>query len=241
MFRPFIVLTAWGCAAAADPAPTPSQVMLAALAGADTARSELARDEAAWALERARLAALIAATIADTERLKREAEAAEGRRDHAAAKLAAAGSGTDLDAVRQVLAAGGDTAGTALARISAAQLPGTVPAVAEAAGADRFDAVVRALESAERAAGTVSVEIISGVRAGSALAVRVLRIAGAAAWWVALDGSAAGTVVLRDGVVVLEDAAPEDALRIGAALAQAEGRQPPSLLLLPAPASGATP
>lgn len=209
--------------AAADPATA----VRAELQAANRARAELAREESAWTAERQRLTALIAATTAETERLEREAASAAARRDAARAAITALGSAAELDALRTRLAEAGAAAAGQLRALAATVPPGVI-----ALGDDlSFDAVVRVLEGAERAAATVTVEVVTGSRDGRAEAVKLLRVAGAAAWWVSLDGRTAGTAAMRDGKLVLTAAAESEAIR--AALAQAEGRGQPSIVVLP--------
>ncbi len=212
--------------AAADPA----SAALEHLRAANVARGELARERAAWTAESQRLEALIAATIAETSRLTGEAVAAEGVRDAARARLAALGAEGDLDALRARLGEAG-VAMAARLRALAATLP---PGIVSLGDDQDFDAVVRALEGAERAAGTVTVEVVSGFRDGHTEAVKLLRAAGAAVWWVSLDGQAAGTARVAAGVLMLATIDDEaERVAISAALAQAEGRIQPALVLLP--------
>lgn len=239
-----VVLFAW-----ADPgrsataAETPSTTDAAAVAleqlrAANVARAELSREEAAWKAERERLQAAIAATRAEVARLERDAVESETQRDTARAKLAAIGTTSDLDTLRARLGESGMTLRGALKSLAASVPPGVVaPPGDDLAGEALFDAAVRALEAAERAAGTLGVEVVSGTRAGQSEAVKLLRVAGAAAWWVSLDGTAAGSARIADGRLQL-DAAPDEPTRLAitAALAQAEGRAHPTVLLLPAPA-----
>jgi hypothetical protein len=218
--------------------PDASTVALEQLRAANVARGELAREESAWKNERERLLATIAATRAEVTRLERDAADAEAQRDNARAKLAAIGATSDLDTVRMRLADAGVKLRTALKTLAATVPPGAVAAPADdLAGEAAFDAAVRALDAAERSAGTLGVEVVSGTRSGQTEAVKLLRVAGAAAWWVALDGSAAGTARMADGKLQLDAASNEPTrLTITAALAQAEGRAHPTVLLLPAPA-----
>lgn len=222
--------------AAVDSGPSdPAAAALEQLRAAGQTRTDLAREESAWTLERSRLLALIEATAAETARLEREAGSAEAVRDAARTRLSALGSGSDLEAVRNRLGEAGTVLSSTLAVVARGLPPGAVPALGEASGEGRFDAVVRALEAAERAAGSVAVEVVTGDRDGRPQAVKMLRIAGAAAWWVALDGSAAGVVEIHDGAVRLRAADADEAAAIAGALAQAEGRQPPAVVLLPLP------
>lgn len=218
---------------AADGAPDPAASALEQLRAANQARSELARESAAWESERQRLAAIIAATRADTARLERDATAAEAARDAARTRLAALGNGNELDALRARLAEAGERMAVQLAALARSLPPGAIPTPAASAGDGAFDAAVRTLESAERAAGSLAVEVVTGDRAGRTEAVKVLRVAGAAAWWVALDGSAAGILRMSDGMAKLEPADESGRTAILAALAQAEGRLQPALTVLP--------
>lgn len=223
ILRRLVLLLLPGLLAAADPAAA----VLDELQAANRARAELAREEAAWTAERQRLAALIAATAADTARLEREASSAETRRDAARAAITALGSAADLEALRIRLAEAGAAAADRL-RALAATLPPGVIALGDDTG---FDAVVRILEGAERAAATVTVEVVTGTREGRPEAVKLLRVAGAAAWWVSLDGRAAGTAAMRDGTLTLTMTPEAEAIR--QALAQSEGRGQPGIVVLP--------
>jgi hypothetical protein len=209
--------------AAADPAAT----VLAELQAANRARADLAREESAWTVERQRLTALVAATEAETARLERETASALARRDAARAAIASLGSAAELEALRTRLAEAGAAAAGRLRALAATVPPGVI-ALGDDTG---FDAVVRVLEGAERAAATVTVEVVTGLRDGRAEAVKLLRVAGAGAWWVSLDGLAAGTAVMRDGRLALSVTAGADAIR--QALAQAEGRGQPAIVVLP--------
>lgn len=226
-------------AAAADAPSTPdaSAAAIEQLRAANVARAELAREESAWKAERERLHAAIAATRAEVARLERDAADAEAQRDAARTKLAAIGSTSDLDTLRTRLGEAGVHLRDTLKTLAATVPPGVIALPAdELAGEALFDAAVRALDAAERAAGTLGVEVVSGTRAGQSEAVKLLRVAGAAAWWVSLDGKAAGTARMDGGKLQLIPAHDEPTrLTITAALAQAEGRAHPTVLLLPAP------
>jgi hypothetical protein len=215
------------------------------LRAANVARAELAREESAWRSERQRLQAAIAATRAEQARLSHDAAEMESQAEHTRAKLAALNAASELDALRLRLSEATTQLNTALTALARTVPPGTVgiPA-ADLAGEAAFDAVIRALDASERAASAVAVEVVSGTRDGQSdgksdgksEAVKLLRVAGAVAWWVALDGSAAGKARMIDGKLQLEIAADERArLDITLALAQAEGRAQPTIVLLPAP------
>ena len=212
-------------------------IALEQLRATNVARAELARTEANWISERERLTAAIAATRAEVGRLERDATEAETQRDHARTRLAAIGAANDLDTLRTRLDDAAKKMRTTLATLAATVPPGVIALPADdLAGDAAFDSAVRALDAAERAAGTLAVEVVSGTRAGQAEAVKLLRVAGAAAWWVSLDGRAAGTAQMVDGKLQLNAAADERTrLAITAALAQAEGRAQPTIILLPAP------
>lgn len=229
-------------AAEAPSTPDASAAALEQLRAANVARAELAREEAAWKAERERLHAAIAATRAEVARLERDAADAEAVRDDARNRLAAIGDTSDLATVRTRLGEAGVKLRNALAALAATVPPGVITLPADdLAGEDLFDASVRALDAAERAAGTLGVEVVSGTRDGQGEAVKLLRVAGAVAWWVSLDGKAAGIARVVAGKLVLDAAADEGTrLDITAALAQAEGRAHPTVLLLPAPLTTTT-
>lgn len=223
--RAFMLLSCAALLVAADPAAA----TLDELRAANAARAELARETAAWQAEEQRLSALIAATRHEAERLARAATAAEAEQAAAAQRLAALDGAAVAEALRDRLAIAGAAAAQRLAALAATLPPGIVQP-----GDDQgFDAVARALDAAERAAAAVAVEVVTGTRDGRTEAVKLLRVAGAAAWWVALDGSAAGTAARREGALHLTavPGPPGDAIR--AALAQAEGRAQPGIVVLP--------
>lgn len=223
------ILTIAAALSAAEPADPPHGI-LDQLRAADTARSELAREEAAWVIERQRLQALVDSTRAETMRLDREAAAAATARDEAQRRLAEAdGAASGIAALRSRLDDAAAATATSLARLGAGLPPGALPRPADGG----FEAVARAVEAAERTAGEVRVVIATGVRQDRTMAAKVLRAAGAAAWWISLDGLAAGTVRMVDGAPRFIDAAPAGVAAIRAAVAQAEGRARPELLMLP--------
>lgn len=220
-------------------------VAMEQLRAANLARTALATEESAWKQERDRLHAALAATRAELARLERDATAAETARDAARTRLAALGTSSDLDAMRERLGQAGITLAARLTDLARSMPPGVIaPPEAGLTGDAAFDAAVRTLDAAERAAGTLTVEVVTGDRGGQAEAVKLLRVAGAAAWWVALDGSTAGTARVADGRLTLTACDEPGRIAIAAALAQAEGRGQPAIVLLPAPPTtgpGATP
>ncbi len=237
-------LMAPAVAVEAPSTPNASAAALEQLRAANVARAELAKVESDWRNERDRLQAAIAATRAEVARLERDAAEAEGQRDNARTKLAAIGDTSDLEVLRQRLGETGVTLRAALTALARTLPPGTIAVPAQdVVGETAFDAAVRALYAAERAAGTLAVEVVTGTRGGQTEAVKLLRVAGAVAWWVSLDGTAAGLARMADGTLHLDVATDERTrLAITAALAQAEGRAQPTVLILPAPTTaGGTP
>jgi hypothetical protein len=224
---------------AASPAPGAATSALENLRAANVARADLATAENAWRLERERLQAVIAATRAEATRLERDATAAETRRDQATAEIATLNATDELDALRRRLGDAAVRLRSALASLARTMPPGTIAIPTEEGPGDvAFDAAIRALDATERAANSVAVEVVSGTRAGQPEAVKLLRVAGAAAWWVSLDGTAAGTAQQSDGVLQLTAAADEPTRQaITRALAQAEGRSQPTIVVLPTPAA----
>ncbi len=217
------------------------------LRAANVARAELAREESVWRGERQRLQAAIAATRAEQARLAHDTAEIQSQTEHTRTKLDTLNAANELDALRLRLSKASAQINTALTALARTVPPGTVgiPA-ANLTGEAAFDAAIRALDASERAASAVAVEVVSGTRDGRSdghsdghsEAVKLLRVAGAVAWWVALDGSAAGNARMIDGKLQLEIAADERTrLDITLALAQAEGRAQPTIVLLPAPST----
>lgn len=238
---------------AADASPTAPTLAEAAnsaleyLRAANVARAELAREESVWRSERQRLQAAIAATRAEQARLSNHAAESESQAELARTKLAALNAASELDALRLRLGKASAQLNTGLTALARTVPPGTVGVpTADLTGEAAFDAVIRALDASERAASTVAVEVVSGTRDGQSdgksdgksEAVKLLRVAGAVAWWIALDGSAAGNARMIDGKLQLENTGDERSrLNVALALAQAEGRAQPTIVLLPAPST----
>jgi hypothetical protein len=222
-------------AAEGDVPPNAMAATLAQLTAANAARAELARNEAAWRLERDRLLALIAAAQAEQARLEAAATAAENERDVAIATTTAMNDSSRLQATSTAMAESAARMRVQLQQIAANVPPGTIATVDnQLAGEALFDAVIHALDVSERAATTITVEVVTGQRDGHTEAVKLLRAAGAAAWWVSLDGQNAGIAQMNAGNLHLHnvpDRREQDAIR--SALAQAEGRSPPALVVMP--------
>jgi hypothetical protein len=208
---------------------------IAQLSAANAARVEQAEREAAWNIERQRLLALIAATQAEQARLERAATEAETEREEAIAATKALNDDSDLIKSRSQIAESAERMRVQLQTMASTFPPGSISSIdARITGDALFDDVIRALDSSERAATTISVEVVTGQRDGHTEAVKLLRAAGAAAWWVSFDGQAAGIALMNAGTLQLHastDRRTIDAIR--SALAQAESRSPPALVVLP--------
>ncbi len=214
--------------------PTTPQAWMEDVRATNEARAALGRETAAWAAERERLQAIVAAAAAEGARLDHEAEAANAAAARAGAAIAALGDAGDLDRLRAQLDAGAADERARLKSLGL-NLPPGILAVPDAGGDDPFGAVMHALEGAEQAAGTVAVDVVPGHLGSDEVAVKVLRIAGACAWWVALDGDQAGTVALdgHGGLDLTPVTDDGERMAIRQALAMVEGRRPPDLAVLP--------
>ena len=214
--------------------PTTPQAWMEDVRATNEARAARGRETAAWAAERERLQAIVAAAAAEGARLDHEAEVANAATAKAGAEIAALGDAGDLDRLRAQLDAGAADERARLKSLGM-DLPPGILAVPDAGGDDPFGAVMHALESAEQAAGTVSVDVVPGHLGSDEVAVKVLRIAGACAWWVALAGDQAGTVALdgHGGLDLTPVADDSERMAIRQALAMVEGRRPPDLAVLP--------
>lgn len=226
--RPFLLPLLALPLLAVEPTATLDRFLLA-----NRLRTDQARERASHVAERQRLEALVAATEAATARADQESQAAEDRAADLVRQAGQMPSVTDLD---QALATAVDQLEVVLGAVARHLPPGTLPPAAPAGAVPtiRSDAAVARLEAAERAAATVSVAVVTGRwDDGTAQAVKVLRVGGSASWWLALDGRHAGlTTLAEDGTVHLHPR-PEALAAITAAVAQAEGREAPGVVLLP--------
>lgn len=209
---------------AAEPQDTLDRLLLA-----NRLRADLAREQAALQTDLLRLDALRSATEAATAQTRAETEAAE----HRAAALAQHQAPVeDLDVA---LTQAADRLDATLTPVIARLPPGTVPPAAPAGAAPvaRLDAAVLRLDAAERAATTVAVSVVTGrLPNGTAQAVKLLRLGGSAPWWIGLDGRTAGHATqAEDGTLHLHPASGQ-VVAIAAAVAQAEGREAPTVVLL---------
>jgi hypothetical protein len=217
--------------AAEPPAPLsvprgPADQALEQTLAAGRARQDAATEEQRWHVERERLEALVAAAEAEASRSREEAAQARVRASEAQAAVPASSTS---ERVRQHLEAAALRQREALVALARTHPPGAVAVPAE--GSVEFEAVAASVAASERAATQVTVEVVSGQLAGAPRAAKVLRIAGARAWWLALDGRSGGTVAIRDGVIEFQPVA--DPAPIADALAAVEGRGPVRVVLLP--------
>jgi hypothetical protein len=231
------LLTLLSCSVSAVEAQAdPAARILEDLRAANVARSALATEESDWRVERERLDAVREAIVADSERLERETLEAEAQRKHSETDLTSLGTGSDdFEPIRVALAESAKTMAAKLSELAKKSPPGAVAVPAEA-GEAAFDDAVRALDATERAASMVSIEVVPGQLGSQAMAVKVLRVAGACAWWIGLDGVDAGTAAIKDGRLELLKATDEaDRRAIVRAFAIAEGRHAAELVVLPTP------
>ena len=239
-----LLLPLAGAFAAEATDSTPATRLLEDLRAANLARADLARESAAWNAEKERLSAVLDGVRADAKRLDQDAMAAEGVRDRAQADVTRIGSGSDLDAVRAGLAAQAELIAARLATLRSELPPGAVAMIKPGlTGEAAFDEAVRALDATERAAGTVAIEIVPETIDGKPEAVRMLRVSGALAWWLALDSRRGGTVAITGGVPTCTPVTdPEAVEAIARAVLMVEGRIPAEIVRLPLAArAGAAP
>jgi len=193
---------------------------------AGRARQDMAAEEQRWQVERERLDALVAAAEAEASRAQEEAAQARVRTREA---QAAAPVTSTSERVRQHLEAAAIQQRQVLVALARTLPPGAVAVPGE--GPIEFEAVAAAVAASERAATQVTVEVVSGLVEGMPRAAKVLRVAGARAWWLALDGRSGGTVRIREGAIEFQPVADPSA--IAEAVAAVEGRGPVRLVQLP--------
>jgi len=219
-------------------ASIPDQVQ-AELAAAHRARTTLAGEHQAWAMEKQRLQLLLSTVRRRTEQFKADAAEAGNTRGALAKRVEALTSvQARLEAVEAMLDTLAEGLEKDLQTLAAEALPGLVPPDT-AAGltnpARRFDAAVARLDDTERRLANATVEIVTGTVDGEEATVKLLRVGNAAAWWTALDGARAGTArQTRDGLTLTPAPSPEVVQAIHKAFAIAEGRVAPDWVVLPA-------
>lgn len=232
----------WAATASAEPT---AEAVLASLGAADAARAALAREQAEWALDRGREAALVAALRAEATQVAGAAARDEAR----AATIASGAEVGDAEAERAALRQAATARAAAIeARLASLRGRWDVGAMDAIDAIDAIDdptarlrTALARLAAAEQAAGEVEVSIETGLLGGEITAVQIVRLGLVAAWWRALDGGAAGVVEWRDGARVLAPVAAEQRDAIAEAIAVASRQRPPTLVDLPLPVAGERP
>lgn len=203
------------------------------LRAANDARSRRGAEVQAWREESERLAAVSDALQAELARAQTELAAVEGLRDGLRGEHQRLGAG-DVAAAQVVLVEAAVTTRTRLQTLAAGLPPGTIAVP----GDDSLEAVLKALETSLKMAGTVEVEVAAGHLPGDPperrTAIRVLR-AGPLAWWLALDGRTGGTAQVVATTLELTPVDGAAVERIRRAVAMAEGRVAPEPVALPRP------
>jgi hypothetical protein len=122
--------------------------------------------------------------------------------------------------------------------------PGVVPEARpqQSDPLDQLQAAMNRLEATENNLSNVAVELSTGILATKSIAVEVLRVGGAAAWWRSLDGKQAGQAEIKNGQVLLSLATSRsDRKAILMACDIAKGRAAPSIIALPFRPKGSKP
>jgi len=230
-----MVMNAWAEAQSADaPRSDPAQTALESIRAANVARSAAATEAEAWRNERERLEALIEANATEAQRLRQELEEVEKEGKVAATETARLGSDVSLQHARKILDTAGNEVRQRLAALAAVLPPGAV--VVPAGTGDDLDEAVHALAQSERSAATLSIEVVPGRLDGQEMVVKLLRVSGAAAWWLAMDGRRAGVATVSTGHLILTPVAEgADADAIRRAITITEGRQAGAIMVLPLP------
>jgi hypothetical protein len=217
---------------AADADPSTSTAMLADITAANEARAAVGREAQAWNLERERMEALLAAITDERDRLLTDATSLSAATKKLAEEQAQLGDEGELENIRTQLNTAAAFVHAELQRLAKLVPPGTIQ-VPDLSGDHAFDEAMRALDVSERAAAMVAVEIVTGLCDGKELAVKMLRVSGAAAWWESLDATRAGTATISNGTLHLVEG--DTALReaIHRAVLIVEGRAPAEAIELP--------
>jgi len=238
---------ALACLSAAPPAPAgepttrpAAEAVMAELRSAAEARKALLAAEQEWAFRKAELELLRSTVLREAQRHRSNAAAAREQGEALKRRLQDHQRRQDrLQAVEAAVDSLCERLEKALATLAARCLPGVVPADRSAGVTDpsrRLAGAVERVNEAQRRTKHCTVEVVGGTLHGRKTAVRLLRMGGAAAWWVGLDGSAVGAAAMRDGQLVLTAATQQadiDAIR--EAFEVAEGRTTPRWVLLPMP------
>lgn len=202
------------------------------LRAANEARSQQGAEVAAWRAEAEAMGVTIASVQTEAKRVQQELAAVTSERDRLRLEHQRLGAG-DVAAAHKILADAAAALRSKLQAVAAVLPPGSVVVPAD----ESCDALIKAIDLSQRALSQISVAIVAGHAQGDAAtattAVRLLR-AGALAWWMALEGPAAGTAAMVDGrleLVPTTDA--EVAEQIRRAIAIAEGRASGEPVVLP--------
>ena len=215
----------------------PGQV-LTELRHANAARAQHLAEQQDWAMEAQRLQLLLATVNDEASRLTAEAD--DALKEQAALRKHVAGLRDRQERLEQIEAIV-DTLCEQLERalddLAARSLPGLVPpdqAAQITEPGKRLAAAAARLETTERRAAKAAVEIVQGSLGGKIITIKLLRLGGVAAWWIALDGRQTGSATMVGRTLTLRlAAAPQDAEEIRKALAIVEGRAAANWTLLP--------
>lgn len=238
---PLLFVGTAGTAESPEPGPEPSvpEKVMTDLRAAHAARTQLAKEEQARAMEKEKLELLASTVRSETERLRTTAAKAKSAEADLKKRI------EDLKAqehrfklVEAMIDTLAERLEKALEALAARSLPGLVPPDTAADITEppkRLAAGAGRLEEVGRQAGRSGVELVAGTLGNQSVTVRLLRVGGVAAWWMTLDGKQAGTAAVKDTTLILHPAkTPQDAAAVSKAFAIAEGRAAPDWVLLPA-------
>ncbi len=222
---------------AQDAATVPEKVQ-AHLAAAHAARTELAKEREAWAMEKERLQLLASTVRSEAERFQALAEKA--RRQETDLRTRTEDLTTAkwrLEHVEAMIDSLAERLEKALEALAAKSLPGLVPpdtAAAITEPAKRLAADARRLDELRHRTATANIELIVGTLGGRTVTVRLLRAGAVAAWWMTLDGKQTGAAAVESGKVILSPSkTPDEKAAIRKAFAIADGHAAPDWVLLP--------
>ncbi|MCK6438944.1 MAG: DUF3450 domain-containing protein [Planctomycetes bacterium] len=218
-----------------DSAPVSDQV-LTELEAANRARSGLTREEAEWQREKQRLELLASTLENEITKLNKERKDSEATLEILRREASNDPGDARLHERTELARECAQVIDDRLNTLSAETPPGTIPdpsptqsepiALLESAG--------KRLGEAERRAGQFAVEVVTGRLGEHERAVKLLRLGGAAAWWISLDGKEAGSAAMQQGTLVLKHAKDEqEARNIREAVEIAEGLREPRFVILP--------
>ncbi|KPJ74770.1 MAG: hypothetical protein AMK72_03555 [Planctomycetes bacterium SM23_25] len=235
MTLPFAV--AAGPDDAQSPATVPEQVQ-AHLAAAHAARTELAKEHEAWAMEKERLELLASTVRSEAERFRAAAEEAKSDEAKLRSRTEALQAQTQrLEHLEAMIDTVAERLEKALDALTAKSLPGVVPpdvAAGITEPARRLAAGAGRLDQARLRTQRAGIELVVGTLGERQVTVRLLRAGAVAAWWMTLDGKQTGTAAIDAGKLVLTLSKPPDnETAIRKAFAIAEGHAAPDWVLLP--------